>query len=520
MRHLGKIGTLFIGIALGVLFSLSFSRLFSKKDKLSEILKIIEKDYVDSINIQQIRQRAIPSILELLDPHSTYLTKEELANDMQRLQGEFEGIGISFNTILDTVVVERVHPGGPSDKYGLKAGDRILSVNNTSLLGDSITPDFIRSHLKGKRRSWADLSILRSGSLLRIKVQRGNVPVSSIDVSYMYTPTIGLIKLSSWSKNSWQEFMKSIQDLREKGARSFIVDLRDNMGGYMDPAIMIANEFLPKGELIVYSEGRNLPREDIYSDGNGVLTKTKFVILVNELSASASEIFAGAMQDHDRATIIGRRTFGKGLIQRPYDFADGSCLRLTVGRYFTPSGRSIQKKYTMGEKRAYEEDLLSRYESGEPFSGEENQSPNQKKYYTDSGRIVFSEYGIMPDIIVPEKEFITNAYHSRLLASETLPQFAFLYIDRNRKALAEVSTIEEIEKYFAYRPYIVDEYARFAAREAGIDQRPAMLEEVRTLLHKQIVAMISLSLIGPDAYYRVMQKENPTLTTAVECLEK
>lgn len=521
MRKLGGIGTLFMGISIGLLVALILTRVFTKKDtdSLSQILRIIEQDYVDSIDMEKIRNQAIPTILESLDPHSSYLTQEELANDLQRLDGGFDGIGIVFNTILDTAIVERVQPWGPSAKAGVLPGDRILSVNEVSLLGDTITSDFIRSQLKGKRHSWAHLNVLRNGKRVRIDVKRDQVPVNSIDIAYMCTPKIGIIRLSTWSKTSFQEFKQSVQKLQKEGAQSFVIDLRDNMGGYMDQAIMIANEFLPKGQLIVYSEGRNFPRDEFFSDGNGSLLKSKFVILVNELSASASEIFAGAMQDHDRATIIGRRTFGKGLIQRPYDLPDGSCLRLTVGRYFTPSGRSIQKRYSLGDKRAYQEDLFDRYESGETFSSEQSTAPNPKKYYTDKGRVVYSEYGIMPDLIVPENNITINAYYSRLVAAEVMPRFAFLYIDRNRKALSKISSVEELQNYFKGRSYIVEELARYADLEGGVDQRPAMLREVRSVVFKQLVGLVAFSLFGQEGFYRVVQDDNPAILSAIEHLE-
>ena len=516
--------TLLAGIALGALAVYLLGRLYryAHRDALSRTLDLIESDYVDSVNLPELRSALIPLLLKQLDPHSDYIPREENIAESQRLEGSFVGIGIAYNIITDTIVVDRVEEGGPSQRAGILPGDRILAVGSLPLVGDSLSGDYATRHLRGPEGSVAQLRVLRAGRLHTINVTRGVVPIKSIDVSYLITPGIGVVRLNTWGAATPQEFRAAASELLNLGAKSLILDLRDNGGGYMGAAVELANEFLDAEDLIVYSMGRQMPREEIYADGRGAYRRIPFVILVNEFTASASEIFSAAMQDHDRAPIIGRRTFGKGLVQRSYLFPDSSAIHLTVARYYTPSGRSIQKEYQMGNRSAYDQELLRRFTDGEVYATDSVPHPegDTTRYYTDSGRVMYGGQGILPDIFIPRETMYPNAYYNRLIDSGALPQFVFLWVDKNRRRLSALKDIPALRNYLADKDWLVYHLADYAAAECGVPQRAAMLEEVKAPLFKQLSALMAYQLFGVEGLYRYSAPDDAMLQEAQALLQE
>ncbi len=513
------IGGILLGVLLTALLYLFVHPSLKRKNLLDETIGIISSDYVDEVDIDSLRMQMIPLLLQTLDPHSVFIPKEEMVAENERLNGSFEGIGITFSRALtDTLVVERVLTGGPSDRAGVQPGDRLLSVNGQTLIGGDIANDQLLKRLRGKKGSVAQLKVRRNGTPLTIKVVRGSVPLKSIEIAYMETPKVGVIRIDSWGLTTADEFVNAIGWLQKEGAKFFVIDLRDNTGGYMEAAITLANQFLKKGDLVVYTEGKNMPREDFYADGTGALTHSPLVVLVNEFSASASEIFAGAMQDHDRATIVGRRTFGKGLVQRTYTLPDSSCFRLTVARYYTPSGRSIQKRYSLGNSEDYDAELYNRFQDGELYNPDTVViNADTTKFFTDNGRVVYAERGIIPDRFVAEDSSPINAYYDRLLKSGTLPQFAFLFVDKNRSVLSSLKNVDALKDYLNQRSGLVYEYAHYAAQK-GIAMRSAMLQDVYELLKRHIYGQIAYSLYGIEGMYRVNADYDKTLKEAVKIL--
>ena len=443
---LGAVGLL---LFLGGIFSSRFlpHSLGGRADiptKLQEAFSLIQKYYVDSVNLDSITERSLSLFLAQLDPHSVYLNAEDNKASTESLEGSFAGIGVQFNTLLDTVVVVRVIEGGPSERAGLKAGDRILSADTTSLLAkDSLTSDQVMKVLKGPEKSVVRLKVQRGKEIFEARVVRGLVPVPSLDAAYMIRPHVLYVRLNKWGAQTPLEFQQAYAEHAGEGIQRILLDLRDNGGGYLQPATMLATEFLSKGDLLVYNQGAHYPREDFRAEHTGRLKELPLTVLVNEFSASASEIFAGAMQDQDRALIIGRRTFGKGLVQVPFDLKDGSTIRLTVARYHTPSGRSIQKSYAKGYE-AYAEDLEQRYEHGELYSADSITRPDTTRYFTRGGRVVYGGGGITPDVFTPRDSTGINPYYLRLLSSGTLQRFAFTYADRHRARLLSLGSDEAI----------------------------------------------------------------------------
>lgn len=486
---------------------------------LHQVMNIVEKNYVDSINMEKISSNLIPALLSSLDPHSTYIPREESINETERLEGSFFGIGVTFNTVIDTPVVVSVIPNGPAERAGLKAGDRILKAGNKNLLIDSLNSEKVRSILLGSKGTVVDLSILRNNKVLEVGVTRDAVPIKSVDVAYMLDKTTGLIHIQSWTRNTHSEFLAASEKLKNQGAKKLVIDLRNNLGGYLTAAVSLANEFLKEGQLIVYSKGLHFPEEMFYADGTGKLKDVPLAILVNELTASSSEIFAGAMQDHDRATIVGRRTFGKGLVQRPFFLSDSSQIRLTVARYYTPSGRCIQKKYTMGDQEDYNKDLDDRFRDGELEHVDSSLFVNAPKYHTDKGRVIYGECGIMPDIFVPKTQPYVNDYAIRLINSGLIPEFAFKYADKNRKSLEKYTTPNALWARLKMGDDIVQLYANYAAQR-GIQKRPNMLYEAHALLEQFIAAQIAQFFLGEEGFYEIAYYKDKTIEAAVKALEK
>ncbi len=513
------------GLLIALVFALGYglgnrTKLGNGVQRVTSLLELIQKDYVDEVNIDSISEQALPNILNQLDPHSAYLPANINASESETLGGSFDGIGVQFNRFKDTVIVSRVISGGGSDRAGVEIGDRILKADTTSLLGKEISNDKIMAALKGKSGSVVTLHILRRGKQVTLKVVRGPVPVSSIDAGYMIGDKL-YVRINRWGAITYQEFLNLYIQHASK-TKGLIIDLRDNSGGYLESAVQLAQEFLPKGKLIVYTQGKNYPREDYQSQRDGSLQDMPLVVLVNEFSASASEIFSGAMQDHDRAMIVGRRTFGKGLVQRPYEFSDGSVVRLTVARYYTPSGRSIQKPYKIGESGStiYAQDIEERYEHGEMYSADSLVINDTTKYYTHGGRLVYSGGGITPDVFIPRDTVGINPYYVRLVRSGLLAKYAFEYVDNHRDTMQKLNTPEVLDAHLKSlgRKLLID-FAYYAQKE-GIGIRSTSLENSSSLLLSQLHALIADNAgLDTGIYYRFINKRSKELIRAVELLD-
>ena len=506
-----------LGISTATYFGVGGRR--STSSKLNEIYSLIQQYYVDSTNMDSLSEEALPFILSQLDPHSVYLNAEENKASTETLEGSFAGIGIQFNTLLDTVVVVRVIEGGPSERAGLQAGDRILRADTTSFLRDSLTSEQIMKALKGPEDTVVKLTLQRGKKVFTTSVVRGAVPVPTLDASYMIRPHVLYVRLNKWGTQTPLEFQQAYADHASEGVERILLDLRDNGGGYLQAATTLASEFLSKGDLLVYNKGAHYPREDFKCPRDGRLRNVPLTVLVNENSASASEIFAGAMQDLDRALIVGRRTFGKGLVQLPFELRDHSVVRLTVARYYTPSGRSIQKSYAKGYE-AYAEDIEDRYLHGELYSADSISRPDTTRYYTRLGRTVYGGGGITPDIFTPRDSTGINPYYIRLLRSGTLQRFAFSYADSHRAQFLRLGSDAAVQEYLqAQGEQIVYAYARYADQKGGVAQRPGYLQESMAILRRDLIALI-YDLLGrdKDAFYRLHNERDPEVLKALEQL--
>lgn len=506
-----------LGISTATYFGVGGRR--GTSSKLDEIYSLIQQYYVDSTNMDSLSEEALPFILSQLDPHSVYLNAEENKASTETLEGSFAGIGIQFNTLLDTVVVVRVIEGGPSERAGLQAGDRILRADTTSFLRDSLTSEEIMKALKGPEDTVVKLTLQRGKKVFTTSVVRGAVPVPTLDASYMIRPHVLYVRLNKWGTQTPIEFQQAYADHASEGVERILLDLRDNGGGYLQAATTLASEFLSKGDLLVYNKGAHYPREDFKCPRDGRLRNVPLTVLVNENSASASEIFAGAMQDLDRALIVGRRTFGKGLVQLPFELRDHSVVRLTVARYYTPSGRSIQKSYAKGYE-AYAEDIEDRYLHGELYSADSISRPDTTRYYTRLGRIVYGGGGITPDIFTPRDSTGINPYYIRLLRSGTLQRFAFSYADSHRAQFLRLGSDAAVQEYLqAQGEQIVYAYARYADQKGGVAQRPGYLQESMAILRRDLIALI-YDLLGrdKDAFYRLHNERDPEVLRALEQL--
>jgi carboxyl-terminal processing protease len=494
------------------------SNIRSRNDKLSNIINIIESSYVDSVNRTDLEETAIPAILKKLDPHSIYIAAKDLKRANEPLQGNFDGIGISFNLLTDTILVISTIPGGPSEKAGMTAGDKIIYVNDSLVAGKKLTDEDAMGMLKGPRGTIVKLKVLRKGQkgLIPFEITRDRIPRYSIDVAYMINDNTGYMRISNFAMTTYDEFMNGLRELKGKGMTKLIVDLRGNSGGIMESAIRIADQFLKKGQLIVYTKGRSQPRNDAVATGEGEFETGDLVLLIDEWSASASEILAGAIQDNDRGTIIGRRSFGKGLVQEPVMFADGSGMRLTVARYYTPTGRSIQKPYTEGTDKYYE-DFQGRFARGEYLVADSIHLNNLPKFTTPGGRVLYGEGGIMPDKFVP---FDTTGYSVYFAAvrNSLIYRFALNYTERNRETLKQYSEYGEMEKYLD-KQALLDQFVRFAAAN-GIKKDPAGLKISGKIIHTQIKAYIVRNILDNKGFYPIWSELDTTLKYAVDFLKK
>lgn len=502
-----------------------------RNDKLSTILNIIERNYVDSVNNSELVEAAIPAILKKLDPHSVYIPAKDLVRANESLQGNFEGIGISFNMLTDTILIISTIPGGPSEKLGLQSGDKILYVNDSLVAGKGISDEDVMGMLKGPKGSVVRVKILRKGynDLLSFNIIRDKIPIYSVDVAYMVNENTGYIKINNFAITTFDEFMKGLKELRSKGMTKLIVDLRGNSGGIMEDAVQIANQFLKQGQLIVYTMGRNQPRNEARATGKGEFESGDLVILIDEWSASASEILAGAIQDNDRGTIIGRRSFGKGLVQEPIPFADGSGMRLTIARYYTPTGRSIQKPYSEGFKD-YFDDLNSRYDRGEFGESDSIHFSESLRFTTPGGRTVYGGGGIMPDKFIPVDTSEISPYF--LMVRPYIYQFALKYTEKNREALKKYTEAGELEKYLD-KQGLLDQLVKFIAAgnfrsaqpagstspyETTIKTDPEGLKTSGRVIHTQIKAYIARNILDSKGFYPVWQQIDTTLKYAIKYL--
>lgn len=516
---------LIAGIAIGTFYANHFSGnklgiINTSSNKLNALLRIIDDQYVDTVNMGELVEEAMPQILSELDPHSSYIPAKDLEAVNADLKGSFSGIGIQFTIQNDTIHVNSVIQGGPSEKVGLMAGDRIVEVDDSAFVGKIVTNSEAMKRLKGEKGSKVKLGVYRPGEkdLLHFTVIRGNIPVKSIDAAYMINEKVGYIKVNKFGETTYPELLIALAKLNQKNCEGLIVDLRGNTGGYMAAAIQMVNEFLPNNRLIVYTQGRKSPREDYNSNGTGSNQKMPLVVLVDEGSASASEIFAGAIQDNDRGTIIGRRSFGKGLVQQPIEFSDGSAIRLTIARYYTPSGRCIQKPYEKGKESEYELDLLTRYEHGEFFSADSIKQDETEVYHTRLGRPVYGGGGIMPDIFVPQDTTGMTSYFRMAANRGLIIRYTFDYTDQNRSTLQKYDTPEKMEAYLKGQN-LLNKFAAWAEKK-GLKRRNNLMMKSRRLFEMSLYGNIIYNMLGMEAYVEYLNESDKTVLKAVEILEK
>ena len=515
------IGTI-VGICIGSFYTSHFSAgriniINTGSSKVGYLLQLIDNNYVDSVDMNTLVEDAMPQILSELDPHSSYFGPKDAEEASEDLKGSFSGIGVQFTMQQDTVNVMSVIHGGPSERVGILAGDRIVTADTTSLVG--MDTDDVMKHLKGAKGTKVKLGIKRHGSsdLQYFTVVRGDIPVVSVDAYFMIDDKTGFIHVKNFGEQTYAEMLVALADLNIEGMKQLIVDLRGNRGGYMHIAIQMVNEFLPAGKLIVYTEGRKSPREEFVSDGRGSFQKLPLVVLVDEGSASASEIFSGAIQDNDRGTIVGRRTFGKGLVQQTMEFRDGSVVRLTVARYYTPSGRCIQKPYEKGHDEEYEMELMARYERGEFFS-QDSIHQEGEQYQTSIGRIVYGGGGITPDIFVPEDTTAVTSYYREAVLTGLIRQFAFAYSDENRAKLTALRTADRMEQYLR-RDNLLEKFAQFGEKHQ-LRRRNLMLQKSRSLFERNIYGNIIYNVGEMKDYLMFLGKDDPTVLKAREILDE
>ena len=515
-----------VGVIVGILIGSFFASHFSGRklsiintstNKINDLFHLIDDEYVDSVSIPDLVEKSMPEILKQLDPHSTYISAKDVEASMQDLKGSFSGIGVQFTVYKDTVRVIKVVKGGPSEGVGLRAGDRIVNIDGKAYVGDTITADATRNRLKGQKGSQVRLGVLRPGQkqMLSYVVTRGDVPVKSITAAYKVSESVGYIRINSFGDNTYSEFLSALAQLNTQGFRGLILDLRGNLGGYMQPAVQIANEFLPKNRLIVYTQGRKSPREDFRSDGRGSYQNLPLVVLVDETSASASEILSGALQDNDRAMIVGRRTFGKGLVQVPIEFQDGSMLRLTKARYYTPSGRCVQKPYKLGDEEDYEADLLLREKHGEYYNPDSIKTSGQK-YKTVHGRFVYGGGGIIPDVFTSADTLNMTSYFREAYLNGLMYQFAYVFTDNRRKQLSSISGLDDMIN-FLKRSSLVEDFATYAEKN-GIRRRPRMLIQSRTLFERYLISNILADAIDEEAAIMYTNRSDAAVQTAVKLI--
>lgn len=517
-----------ISIVVGILIGTFYAKHYGgnrlgiingSSNKLNALLRVVDDQYVDTVNMSELVEKAMPQILAELDPHSTYIPAQKLEEVNSELEGSFSGIGIQFTIQEDTIHVNSVIPGGPSEKVGLMAGDRIVMVDDSLFVGKELTNEKAMRTLKGPKGTQVKLGVKRmtEKDLLDFVIVRGDIPQNSVEAAYMIDNHFGYIQISKFGRTTHIELLNAIAQLSHQNCQGLIIDLRDNTGGYMEAATRMVNEFLPEGKLIVYTQGRKYPRMEEYANGTGSCQKMPLVVLVNEGSASASEIFAGAIQDNDRGTIVGRRSFGKGLVQQPIDFSDGSAIRLTIARYYTPSGRCIQRPYENGKDSKYDMDWITRYEHGEFFSKDSIKQDESQRFFTTLGRTVYGGGGIMPDVFVPQDTTGVSSYLIEVSNKRLVLQFSFHYSDQNRAKLTAFDNEEELLKYLKQQG-VVEQFIRFADSK-GVKRRNLLIHKSYKLLERNIYGNIIYNILGHEPYVRYINQSDPTVKKALDILE-
>lgn len=509
-----------VGILIGTFYANLFSGnrlsiINSSSNKINNLLHIIDDQYVDTVSINGLVEKAMPQILAELDPHSVYISAKDVQEATDDLKGSFSGIGVEFTIRKDTIHVQNVVGNGPAERAGVMAGDKIVSVDGKPFVGKVVTNDEAMRRLKGPKDTKVKLGILRYGEkkVRYITVTRGDIPQKSISATYMLDETTGYIKVKNFGENTYPELLISLAKLSQKRFGNLVIDLRGNTGGYLASAVQMINEFLPKNRLIVYTQGRKSPRQEYRSDGRGSYQRIPLVILIDEGSASASEIFAGAIQDNDRGTIIGRRSFGKGLVQQPMAFNDGSMVRLTVARYYTPSGRCIQKPYILGDDKNYAEDLLARYQHGEFFS-QDSIKHSGSAYHTGIGRVVYGGGGITPDIFIPEDTLNITSYYKKATMSGLIIQFAFSYTDDNRLKLNDFKEMAELSDYLV-KQNTVDKFVRYADSN-GLRRRNLMIRKSHNLLERFINSRIIYNMLDEEAWTEYLNQDDQAIAATLK----
>lgn len=509
-----------VGIFIGTFYANHFSGnrlniINNGSSRLSNLLHIIDDQYVDSVNINDLVDKAIPQILAELDPHSVYISAKDVETANSDLKSSFSGIGIEFMIRQDTIQVQNVIKDGPSEKAGLLAGDKIVEIDGKPFVGSQVTNEEATHRLKGPKGTQVKVGVLRYGEkgIKEFTITRDDIITKSITAAYMLNDSIGYMRIKSFGEATYTEMLSALACLTAQGMSGLVIDLRDNGGGYLQAAVNMANEFLPKNRLIVYTQGRKSPRTDYKSDGRGNFQTLPLVVLINEGSASSSEIFSGAMQDNDRATIVGRRSFGKGLVQQQIGFPDGSMIRLTVARYYTPSGRCIQKPYQPGDDADYEADLLNRYEHGEYFS-QDSIKQTGPAYHTTIGRVVYGGGGIMPDIFVPEDTTNYTSYYKQAIMSGLMLQYAFIYTDANRQKLSDYNDMRPLADYLKQQG-LVEKFANFADKN-GMRRRNLMIMKSHSLLEQFLDGRIIYNILDEQAWNEFNNETDPTIKAALK----
>lgn len=498
------------------------SRMALPTNKLTYTLSLIENQYVDSVSMDSLAEHVIPLLVKELDPHSVYIPASEMQALNEPLEGEFDGIGVVFNMATDTVIVLNVIPQGPSDKAGIKAGDRIIEIGDSVVAGRKIPQNNVVKMLRGPRGTTVHLGIGRQGisGLVPIDVERGVIPIRSIESAFRIADGVGYVKLGQFARTTYDEFRRALASLRAEGVTKLIFDLRGNSGGFLDQAIAVANEFLHKGQLIVYTEDRRHEQLREYADGNGSAQDMEVVVLIDEGSASSSEILAGALQDNDRGTIVGRRSFGKGLVQRQIPYSDGSALRLTTARYYTPTGRSIQKPYTIGDDESYEEDIWNRYKNNEFFSADSIHFADSLKRTTPGGKVVYGGGGIMPDVFIPADTTDVTKYFIEVSGRNILYRYTIEYADRHREALNAVQTIGDLQALLDSDKTLVDDFVRYAARK-GVAPLYGDIARSRRLIEAQLRAYIGRNTkLEDNGFYANIYPVDNVIVRAVGILKE
>lgn len=512
-----------IAIVLGIVIGnyISTKKFTLDKDrKINAVLNLIQSEYVDSIDVKDLVEQAIPAIIGNLDPHSYYIPASDIRAENEKLDGSMSGIGVSFFMMNDTANVDQVIPNGPAEKVGMLAGDRIISVNGESIVGGTLTAEGIRSKIRGEKGTKVKIGVKRNSSkkTLTFTITRDDIPMNTIDVSYMLDDKTGYIKIAQFGKNTYDEFFAALSKLKKDGASRYIVDLRGNPGGYMEMAILMVNEFLEQGELIVYTKGRK-EREDIqvWSDDQGSFHDAQVAVLIDEYSASASEIMAGALQDNDRGLVVGRRSFGKGLVQKQIYLPDSSAIRLTIARYYTPSHRCIQKDYTLGDEDDYSKELYDRYFHGELYSADSIKVDKSKIFRTANGRIVYGGGGIVPDIFVPNDTTGITTYYRAVANLGLLQQYVYTYVDINRDQLKNVKTVKQLMGMMPSDDALTYDFVCYA-RDNGVPMRWYYINLSRSLIARQLRALVIRDVLGSEEFYRYYNRTDNTVNAALKAL--